>query len=242
MTNMPVVFAGPSVPRDDRRGYADLVFLPPAQSGDVLRLLADPPSSVCIIDGYFGDRMAVMHKEILQALASGVKVYGAASIGALRAAELETYGMIGIGRVFKAYRDGECLRDDAVAVTHGPAETGYALLTLAHIDIEATARTLTRRRRITATERDTFLHASASMHFSERTWETLGAAIDNPALLDLFRTSHVEQKRLDAIDAMRRVLRDYEMGRKGTKTGFFPPSTPAYARQIHEHCPELVLN
>lgn len=242
MSNLPVVFAGPSIPPDDRRGYADLVFRPPAQAGDVLRLLPDPPPSICIVDGYFGDRMAVMHKEILQAIASGVKVYGAASIGALRAAELETYGMIGIGRVFKAYRDGECLRDDAVAVTHGPAETGYALLSLAHIDIEATARALVRRRRISGTDRDTVLHASANIHFSERTWTSLSSALNNPGLVDLFRASHVEQKRLDAIDAMRRVMRDYEMGRVGTKTGCFPPATPAYSRQIDEHCPELVLN
>ena len=239
MNHDSIVFAGPSVPTCDRSGYADLAFLPPAQAGDVLRLLADPPAAICIIDGYFGDRMAVMHKEILHALARGVKVYGAASIGALRAAELETYGMVGIGRVFRAYRDGTCMRDDAVAVTHGPAETGYALLSLAQVDIEATADSLLRRRRISAMDRQRIIQTSEAIHFSKRTWASLGAELGDPALAALLESAHVEQKRLDALDALRRVCRDRELGRGGIATGFEPPLTPAYRKQIAIHCPEL---
>jgi hypothetical protein len=40
-------------------------------------------------------------------------------MGALRAAELHTFGMVGVGRVFEGYRDGVYEDDDEVAVVHG---------------------------------------------------------------------------------------------------------------------------
>ena len=47
---------------------------------------------------------------------SGVKVYGASSMGALRASELDTLGMIGAGYVYTQYATGEVDSDDDVAV------------------------------------------------------------------------------------------------------------------------------
>jgi len=54
----------------------------------------------------------VWHKEILWAMAQGIHVYGGASIGALRAAELHRLGMTGVGRVFADDRDGILTDDD----------------------------------------------------------------------------------------------------------------------------------
>lgn len=240
MDDAPVVFAGPSVPARDRIGLSDLNFQPPAEAGDVLKLLADPPVSICIIDGYFGDRMAVMHKEILHALSMGVRVYGAASIGALRAAELETYGMIGVGKVFRLYRDGLCIRDDAVAVTHGPAEAGYAQVTLAHVDIAATVESLTKRRRIARSEGAAIIKVSEELHFSKRTWNEIGEKLGLAHISHLLRNSHVQQKRLDAIEVVRRVRDDFLAGKTGFSTDFVPPATPAYRKQIDRYCPSIV--
>ncbi|MCQ8836179.1 TfuA domain-containing protein [Streptomyces malaysiensis] len=50
----------------------------------------------------------------------GVRVVGAASIGALRAAELAPFGMTGIGSIFDAYARGEIDGDDEVAVGQAP--------------------------------------------------------------------------------------------------------------------------
>ena len=58
-------------------------------------------------------------------------------MGALRAVELEPFGMIGIGRVFEAYRRGFLEGDDEVAVLHGPAEIGYPTLTEALVNFRA---------------------------------------------------------------------------------------------------------
>ena len=59
-------------------------------------------------------------------LARGTRVIGGASLGALRAVELERFGMAGIGGIFHAYRSGAMVRDDAVMLVHAPAELGYA--------------------------------------------------------------------------------------------------------------------
>lgn len=69
-------------------------------AGDLLRLAPRPG----IVDGSFHQTRAVRHKEILALIDAGVTVLGAASMGALRAAELDTYGMIGVGRVYDDFR------------------------------------------------------------------------------------------------------------------------------------------
>ncbi|WP_053747923.1 TfuA-like protein [Streptomyces sp. MMG1533] len=74
------------------------------------------------MDGIYHHRLALRHKEILDALERGITVLGAASIGALRAAELDRFGMIGVGRVYHWYRTGVFDGDDAVSVAH--SETG----------------------------------------------------------------------------------------------------------------------
>lgn len=133
------VFLGPSLPRDEAARILDAVYLPPVQQGDLLRLLEREPDPtglhVGIVDGYFETVPAVWHKEILFALNRGVSVYGAASMGALRAAELHAFGMVGVGTIFSWLRDGTILADDEVAVQHGPEELGYLPLSHALVDI-----------------------------------------------------------------------------------------------------------
>jgi len=67
------------------------VLLPPAEQGDVYRAAARKPDAIGIVDGRFQDVPAVWHKEVLWAMSRGIPVYGAASMGALRAAELAAF-------------------------------------------------------------------------------------------------------------------------------------------------------
>ncbi len=71
-------------------------------------------------------------------MAQGIHVFGSASMGALRAAELAAFGMEGVGAIFEAYRDGALEDDDEVAVVHGPAESGYRALSVALVNIRHT--------------------------------------------------------------------------------------------------------
>ena len=92
-----IVFAGPSIAGVDVPEGLDI--RPPAKQGDVyLATLEDPPA-IGIIDGYFEGVPAVWHKEVLWALAHDIPVLGASSMGALRAAELDHFGMIGVGPI-----------------------------------------------------------------------------------------------------------------------------------------------
>lgn len=134
MPGRAVLFAGPSLA--GLTPPASIELRPPAVCGDLARLLRDPPAAIGLVDGSFGIAPTVWHKEILDLLSVGVRVLGAASIGALRAAELEAFGMEGVGAIFAAYRAGKIDRDDAVMLLQAPQELGFAPLTVALVDAE----------------------------------------------------------------------------------------------------------
>src|SRR5262249_41220362 len=134
------LFTGPSLPAADmeaefRHVDADVVVRPPIEQGDVLRLAHRLPDVIGIVDGQFFHAPAVLHREILFALERGVRILGAASIGALRAAELDSFGMEGIGEIYRRYRTGIIDSDDEVAVLHGPAADEFRPLTEALVTI-----------------------------------------------------------------------------------------------------------
>ena len=121
MAGRPVVFLGPSLQlAEARRELPDGVFLPPIKRCSLLPFLDDPPPAIGIVDGEFFQSFAISTQEILLYLERGVPVFGASSIGALRAVELEAYGMTGVGQVFEMFRDGRLQADDEVAMTFCP--------------------------------------------------------------------------------------------------------------------------
>ena len=134
-----VVFSGPSLPPNEIHRVTDAEWRPPAAQGDLFRAAEEGFGIIGLIDGYFGWVPSVWHKEILWALTHRIHVIGAASMGALRAAELEAFGMVGVGRVFEAFRDGLLEDDDEVAVLHRGADSHqYNQVTEAMVDIRAT--------------------------------------------------------------------------------------------------------
>ena len=138
MSATAIIFAGPSLPPNRRPGDHRLDWRPPVRQGELYRAALARPAAIGVVDGYFEVVPTVWHKEILWAMSAGIHVYGAASIGALRAAELADFGMRGIGRIYAAFRDGVLADDDEVAVLHGPAELGYPPLTEAMVNLRAT--------------------------------------------------------------------------------------------------------
>lgn len=163
-----VVFAGPSLDPSQVPPEAPIRLLPPARCGDLLRALAQQPSAIALIDGVFEVAPTVWHKEILAVIATGVPVFGAASLGALRAAELDCLGMIGVGTVYHAYRDGR-ESDADVMVAHAPGELGHRALTLAMVDAEASLAAA----RIGDAERAALLDIARRQNFRVRTWGTI---------------------------------------------------------------------
>jgi hypothetical protein len=137
----PVVFLGPTLDQWQAAGLAQADFKPPAAMGDITRAVATHASAVVLIDGTFESGPSVWHKEILFALSRGIPVVGASSMGALRAAELHSQGMLGFGEVFAKFVSGELTDDDEVAVVHGPAESGWIQMSDAMVDIRAIVET-----------------------------------------------------------------------------------------------------
>jgi hypothetical protein len=176
-----ILFAGPTLRSDDVRSFGSVECLPPVQQGDIYRLASRrEPRAIGIVDGVFQHVPSVWHKEILWAMANGIHVFGAASMGALRAAELHPFGMVGIGRIFEAYRSGALAPygepfedDDEVAVIHGPPETGYVALSEAMVNIRATLVEAATAGVISAATREALVRVGKAMFYQERNYEAL---------------------------------------------------------------------
>ena len=170
---MNIVFAGPTIHGIPLQRYGSIAFRPPARMGDLIAAVADGAKVIGLIDGVFEMMPSVWHKEILHALSLGVSVLGAASMGALRAAECYPFGMIGIGQVFEAYAKGAIEDDEDVAQSHGPEELGYLPLSEPLVNIRATFAHLREAGRITAGEGDDLMACAKALFFKERSYRKI---------------------------------------------------------------------
>ncbi len=210
-----VAFVGPSLSRARDQPFARIALLPPAEAGDLIRAVKQGARVVALIDGLFGSCRSPWHKEILWAMAEGVVVVGASSMGALRAAELGCFGMVGVGRVYSAYAHGRIHGDDEVALMHGPADMGYAPLTIPLVNLRATLAWLRRCRALDAVSIERLWVAGSSLFFKERVGDAVvECAFPGPRQagkrrrhLALLRSSYVDIKRIDALRCLRALER-----------------------------------
>jgi hypothetical protein len=211
------VFTGPTLSPSDAREVLDAVYLPPVAQGEVYEVAQSGPTAIGIIDGYFQQVPSVWHKEILWAMAEGIHVFGSASIGALRAAELHQFGMRGVGRIFEAYRDGEIADDDEVAVIHGPPELSYVALCEPLINMRCTLQAAVNACVISGRTHDRLIAIAKEVFYQQRTYEHLiclgfGAALPQREIADFkawLPQNRVDLKRSDALrmlHEMRRLL------------------------------------
>lgn len=132
--SIPIVFLGPSLSIEKARKIINAEFLPPAKKGDFIKLsLISEKKIIILIDGVFLQDYPPTPIEVFQVVnKNNFQVYGASSLGALRAVELEKFGMNGYGRVFELFKKDIINSDDEVAVTF---DNSYNLLSEAMIDI-----------------------------------------------------------------------------------------------------------
>lgn len=167
------VFVGPTLPPSDRLQPDCFQFHGPVAQGDVYHLVSDQPDAIAIIDGYFERVPAVWHKEILWALSQGVRVFGAASMGALRAAELHPFGMVGVGRIFENYREGKLTSDDEVALVHGDESEGFRPGSEAMVNVRATLAALSTAGILSQTTARILADQMKSLYYPERNYADL---------------------------------------------------------------------
>jgi hypothetical protein len=171
-----VVFLGPSLSRADARMLLEAEYHPPARMGDIYRLLSARVERFVIIDGVFHGVPSVWHREILDAMAEGVEVVGASSMGALRAAELHRFGMRGHGLVFEWFRDETLDGDDEVALYHGDEETAFRALSDPLVNLRATLSTLAIDGLIDEGEREALVAWLKALHYPDRSRRALADA------------------------------------------------------------------
>lgn len=227
------VFLGPTLERSRAQELVDATFWPPARMGDVIAVLEHRPTAIAIIDGYFEYTPAVWHKEILYAISQGVKVFGASSMGALRAAELHAFGMQGVGEIFEAYASGALEDDDEVAVVHAPPEHGFRGLSDAMVNIRNGLRIAITRGIITAKTESALLAAAKQTFYAERSWNgLLGWAktqrlpeAEVCALEELLETEKPDLKRADAVLLLKTLASSPAVGSSSARDRFdFEPT------------------
>jgi hypothetical protein len=207
------IFTGPTLPPAEAAQILDAEYLPPAAIGDVYKAAQKRPWAIGIIDGFFETTPSVWHKEVLWAMAQGIHVFGASSMGALRAAELAAFGMVGVGAIFEAYRDGLIEDDDEVAVVHGPPELGYVQLSEAMVNIRATIKKAVAAGVISAATATALIEIAKSLYYKRRSYSSLLSdastrRLPSDELAGLkawLPENQVNQKRLDAIAMLQAI-------------------------------------
>jgi hypothetical protein len=207
-----VVFLGPSLPWEEAKAILPTAdYRPPAGRGDIVAVIDRGFDAIGLIDGVFYQRPAVSPREILLALDQGMKVLGGSSMGALRAAELDAYGMIGVGKIYSWYKEGKINSDDEVALVFHPRT--LEALSEPLVNIRATMEVLLDERKITRGEVEMIITAAKDTPFQLRNSMRIVQAAMNRGLdrcrgafiLSAFRDCWVDQKKLDAQELLTKL-------------------------------------
>lgn len=213
------VYAGLSAQRDDI-----LAFLPdadvasPVQRGDVIDDIENKIGCILILDGVFHQSLSVCPSEIMDALRRGIRVFGASSMGALRAAELEPYGMVGIGEVFEYVRESKVFRDDFVGQVFVEGLPQIQRESVTWVEFEINLRALLGGGEISSSTCEYLGARYAELHYAERNLETLSDRIRGErrnsekliAVATRALTKMQRPKLRDARKALREVARHHD--------------------------------
>lgn len=170
-----VVFVGPSLDPEKARTILEADYRPPAKKGDLIKLimsLDEKETVVGLIDGYFLLDYPPTPIEVYQLIVRpNTVVIGSSSIGALRAVELEKFGMIGIGKIFQLFKHGKLDADDEVAVTF--SQDFYRLQSEAMVDIRYNLYLSLKRGFVDKETKDAIAKVAKSIYFPFRTYQNI---------------------------------------------------------------------
>jgi hypothetical protein len=204
-----IVFVGPTlVAAEVSAQLPGATVMPPVAVGEILTLVRRRGvARIAIIDGFFEQMAAVWHKEILLALERGIAVWGAASMGALRAAELAPFGMRGVGAIYRGFAAGALVADDEVAVAHLPAEYGYRAISEALVNLRYG---IARAPMLGPRTRAALVALARGRFYRDRSWDALigdarSAGLPRRQIDALARWPKPDRKAADARLLLRRI-------------------------------------
>ena len=108
-----ILYAGLSIDKKHtKKKFPQISFRPPITRTQIYKDFEKGYRVFLIADGEFDQSLAVSSGEIMDIIRAGGLVFGSSSMGALRAAELYEYGMIGVGEIFNVIQSTENFMDD----------------------------------------------------------------------------------------------------------------------------------
>ena len=173
------VFVGPSISRTTVQEIVpDALLLPPAEQGDVHFARHQLGSDViAMIDGVHSQRLPTWHCELLDVLADGARILGAASMGALRAVECAPWGAEPIGEIAEWYASGYIDGDDEVCLAHGDESTGWKQFSIPMVNVRATLKAVPSIM-LSAIRKEEIIEVAKGIFYPERTWRRIADACE----------------------------------------------------------------
>ncbi|MCF6806901.1 hypothetical protein L3V79_00650 [Thiotrichales bacterium 19S9-12] len=173
---------------------------PSIKAGDLIQAINHQYNVAIIIDGNFNFTRSIWHKEILWAMTQGVKVIGCSSMGALRAAELDQFGMIGSGYVYSLYKNNITSDDSEVAVNYSITSKGIQS-SIPFVNIRYTLEHLLNKHFINKTEQNNITKLTKNIFYKKRTWAEIKVALPEK-LYHLLKDHYIDIKYIDALHCL----------------------------------------
>lgn len=168
-----VVFVGPSCdPERIRQALPHAMIAPPVCRGDLYRFRLLNFSVFVILDGAFANALAVSPREVVDVLRDGAAVIGAASMGALRAADCAPAGALGYGRIYRLFRRRILSSEDEVVLSAFP-EAPFSAISVSLVDIRFALRRACRSGALSAGKAEALVHVAESLPYPSRNWSTI---------------------------------------------------------------------
>jgi hypothetical protein len=202
-----VIYLGPSMSRSEANSILQADYLPPVCRGDLAKL-REEVRTVGIIDGEFFQSLAVSPKEILALLEKGIKVFGAASIGALRAVETQKFGTIGVGEIFCMFRDGIIDGDDEVALVYDAQS--YRHLSEPLVNIRRALAVALEEKVIDDAEMERLIAQMKSRYFPDRSYKCVQSLC--PRLVSFFEGKIMPDVKYDDARLLLLAIKDMQNG------------------------------
>lgn len=234
-----VVYLGPSLKRERAAALLPAAtWRPPIRRGDLYRDREAGHSLFVIIDGVFFNSEAVSPREVVDVLADGAVVVGAASMGALRAAECWPSGMRGIGAIYRLFRAGSLTSDEEVAIAFSH-EPGHDAVSVALVNVRHALRRAVRNHQLDLETATRIMTVAEQMFYADRTWRLIlrTAGIDDRAGVLESVLGAQDLKRDDAECALRRVGRWLEREPDLARSGRARPESSVRSGSVRERSP-----
>ena len=214
-----VIFAGISIARSRILERVEASVFGPIKRGDLSHIKGQ--NIIVLIDGEFGQNLSVSPKEILAAIDKGCCVIGASSMGALRAAELDQFGMRGVGWVYERFAKATVRREDEVALTFNPF-SGKSL-TIPLVDIIYWIENLLSIGAISKSESRNIEQIGRRIFFADRTRELFLSNLEKyfsfQRLEEILGVTNYHIPDIKALDAEAAISAAIEIGTKISSIG-----------------------